>query len=128
MRHTRVSIEIDSPANEVWRLLAGFKYWPRWGPTVSAVESEAAAVGPGVTGRVKTIAGPWLPFEITEVEPGHSWQWKVAGIPATGHRVTDLGDQRSWVEFTVPIVLAPYSLVLRAALKRLKRLAERADD
>lgn len=101
-----------------------FEYWPRWGPTVVAVESSAMAVDPGVTGWVKPILGPWLPFEITDVAPGRSWHWKVAGITATGHFLSELEDGRTQVEFTVPLVLAPYVLVLRSGLNRLKRLAE----
>lgn len=125
MRHVRTSLEINASPDDVWRFLSIFEYWPTWGPTVVNVESEATAVGPGVTGRVKTVAGFWLPFEITKVEPGRSWNWTVAGIPMTGHSIADLGDGRSDVEFTVPIVLAPYVIVLRSGLKRLKRLAER---
>ena len=92
---------------------------------VVAVESDADEVAVGATGRVKTIAGPWLPFVITEVERGHSWTWKVAGIPATGHRVSARGEARTLVEFTAPIAVAPYALVLNVGLRRLKRLAER---
>ena len=46
------------------------------------------------------------------------------GVPMTGHRIADLGDARSMAEFTVPIVLAPYVLVLRRGLRRLKLVAE----
>lgn len=118
------SIEIDAPPADVWKLVSGFEHWPKWGPTVRKVESEAAGVGPGVTGRVKTIAGPWLPFEITDVVPGRSWHWKVSGIPATGHYLSELEDGKTLVEFTVPFAVAPYVLVLRMGLKRLKALAE----
>jgi uncharacterized protein YndB with AHSA1/START domain len=124
VRHARVSIEVGAAGEKVWRLISEFEHWPAWGPSVLAVESEAAAVEPGVTGRVKTVAGFWLPFEITAVEPGRSWNWKVAGIPATGHRVEDIGDGSSRVEFTAPIVTYPYVLVLRRGLVRLKQLAE----
>ena len=124
MRHTRTSVEISAPAEEVWRLVAEFDYWPQWGPTVLAVESDAEAVGIGVTGRVKTISRLWLPFTIGDVEPGRSWNWKVAGVPMTGHNITDLGNGRTVVEFTVPMLLGPYVLVLRSGLRRLKRLAE----
>ncbi|MDJ0955066.1 MAG: SRPBCC family protein [Acidimicrobiia bacterium] len=124
MRHARASLEIEARAGEVWRLISEFEYWPTWGPTVVAIESAAKAVGPGVTGRVKTIGGLWLPFRIIDVEPDHSWNWRVLGIPMTGHTVADLGDGRTKVEFTVPIVLAPYVLVLRRGLRRLKLLAE----
>jgi len=124
VRHARASIEVGAAVDEVWRLISEFEQWPAWGPTVLAVESDATAVGPGVTGRVKTAAGFWLPFEITEVEPGRSWNWKVAGIPATGHRVESLGDGSGRVEFTAPIVIYPYVVVLRRGLRRLKELAE----
>jgi uncharacterized protein YndB with AHSA1/START domain len=120
----RASLEINASVDDVWELLSRFQHWPRWGPTVADVESDAVAVGPGVTGRVKTFAGWWLPFEITKVDPGRSWDWKVVGIPMTGHSVMDRGDGRSAVEFTAPIVLAPYAIVLRKGLRRLKRLAE----
>lgn len=124
MRHVRASLEVNAAADEVWRLLTEFDQWPKWGPTVVDVESEATTVAPGVTGRVKTIAGPWLPFEITEVDHGRSWTWKVTGMHATGHAIAAVGDARTLVEFSVPIAVAPYTVVLRAGLKRLKKLAE----
>lgn len=123
MKQVRARIEIEAAAGDVWRILTNFEDWPTWGPTVRDVRSEATGVAPGVTGQVKTVAGVWLPFEITDVEPGRLWTWKVAGVPATGHYVSEAEDGRTVVEFTVPIVLAPYALVLRAGLKRLSRLA-----
>lgn len=128
MRHLGNSIEVNAATDEVWRLLAELDQWPKWGPTVAGVESEATTVATGVTGRVKTIAGLWLPFEITEVAAGRLWTWKVAGIPATGHRVAALGDAKTLVEFTVPIAAMPYALVLKGGLRRLKGLAETDDS
>ena len=124
MKHARASLEISAASDDVWRLISEFKHWPTWGPTVLAVESEAVAVGPGVRGRVKTIVGLWLPFTIVDVAPSRSWNWKVLGVPMTGHNVFDLGDGKTMVELTVPIVLAPYVLALRRGLRNLKRLAE----
>ncbi len=124
MRQVRASVVIDAPAHEVWALLTEFEQWPKWGPTVRRVQSDARGVGPGVTGRVKAVAGPWLPFEITELEPLRLWRWKVAGVPATGHFLSELEDGKVLVEFTVPAILAPYGLILRAGLRRLKDLAE----
>jgi len=124
VKHVRVAVEIDAPAGDVWPYVAEFRYWPSWGPTVSAVESEGAAVAEGVTGRVKTVAGFWLPFEITAVQPGRSWHWRVSGIPATGHRVVDLHEGRCRVELTVPWLLAPYVVVLWGGLRRLKALVD----
>ena len=81
------------------------------GTPVVDVESEAATVGPGSRGRVKTVAGLWLRFEITEVRPGRSCDWNVAGIPITGYTVENSGVGRSSVEFTAPLVLARYVIV-----------------
>jgi uncharacterized protein YndB with AHSA1/START domain len=124
VKRVSAGIDVAAPLTEVWRLVAEFEHWSSWGPTVTGVTSSARAVAPGATGRVKTVAGPSLPFAITSVEPGHSWDWRVAGVPATGHVISDLGDGRTRVEFTVPWVLAPYVVVLRMGLRRLKTLAE----
>jgi uncharacterized protein YndB with AHSA1/START domain len=123
-RRLRASVEIDAPSEEVWQLIAEFRFWPEWGPTVRRVETTSVRVAPGVTGRVQTVVGIWLPFEITEVEPLRSWTWKVAGIKATGHEVLPLAPDRTRAQFTVSAYLAPYVAVLRRGLRRIKALAE----
>ena len=116
-------IEIEAPAYRVWSLLTEFRYWPAWGPSVRAVDSEAEAVAPGVEGRVQTPFGLWLPFEIGDFESQRYWDWTVGGIRATGHRVTPLSDARTKVAFTVPRLFIPYRLVLARSLRRLKSIA-----
>jgi len=86
------------------------------------VEPAAGVVVAGLRGRVRTRLGLSLPFEITAVEPGRAWRWRVAGVAATGHRVEPLGPMRCRVVFEVPRWAAPYALVCRAALRRLSRL------
>lgn len=124
MRHLRTSVEISASAASVWDWIAVFERWPEWGTTIRAVESAAHQVETGVTGRVQTLAGVWLPFTITDVDKGRSWHWHVAGLTATGHYVAPLDDAISRAAFTVPWVYAPYLAVLRNALGRLKTLAE----
>lgn len=124
MRTVGASIEIAVPANDVWSLLAEFRWWSVWGPTVRAVSTSAEVVAPGVTGRVQTPLRFWVPFRITDTEPGRSWDWAVAGIRASGHRITELSPTLTHVEFTVPPWMALYVLVLRIGLRRLKRVAE----
>ena len=124
MRHIGTALDIDAPADRVWALLAEFHHWTDWGVSIRRVESEALQVAPGATGRVQTVAGPWLPFRICDVVPGQFWIWDVAGIGATGHHVTPLAGGRCRVEFTAPWIAAPYLAVLRLSLRRLKRLAE----
>ena len=125
MRHLGVALEIEAPAPVVWDLLTDFDRWPDWGPSIRRVTVGDGRVQAGVTGRVQTIVGVWVPFEITRVEPGRSWTWRVAGIPATRHCVSAVGPDRCRAWFTVAWPLAPYLVVMRLALGRLERMAER---
>lgn len=108
-----------------WRLFTDLDTWPRWGPTVTAAERTdgqgARRLSAGARGRVRTPAGVWLPFVVTAFDPGHRWAWRVAGVPATGHRVEPHpGGTR--VVFEVPVLAAPYALVCRVALARIAEL------
>ena len=127
MNQARTAIEIDAPPGKVWSHLTEVRYWPEWGPSVRAVELdlEGEAIGAGVTGRVQTAVGIWLPFEITRFEAERYWDWSVAGFRATGHRLTALAEHRTRVEFTVPRIFKPYVWVLDRGLRRLERLATR---
>jgi hypothetical protein len=117
-------IEIAASADRVWALLTEFRYWSEWGPSVRAVDSAAEAVAPGVKGHVQTAFGLWLPFEIEDFESRRYWDWSVAGIRATGHRLTPLSDTRTKVAFTVPRLFFPYTIVLARGLRRLQSIAE----
>lgn len=89
--------------------------------TIDAVEPLAGTVQSGMTGRVKTVVGLWLPFEITSVTEGESWEWKVAGLPATGHEVEPI-DTGCRVTFTAPAWAPFYLPVLKRALTRLREI------
>lgn len=116
-------LEIPAPAAVAWRLLTDTEAWPRWGPSVRAVDAPARYIGPGLRGRVRTAAGLWLPFEITDWEAGARWGWRVASVPATGHIVTSIGPDRCRVTFAVPSWAPFYVPVCRTALRRLRDLA-----
>jgi len=120
-----VAAEIEAPAPVVWELLADTSRWPEWGPCVRAVETPARLVAPGMRGRVRTTVGLWVPFEITTVDVGRSWDWRVAGVAATGHRVESLRPRRCRAIFVVPPWAAVYGLVCRLALHRLTGVALR---
>lgn len=98
--------------------------WPDWGPAIDAVESDARYVTRGTSGRV-SVGGAWVPFRVTACD-GRRWEWRVAGIPATGHRVDRYaGDSdRCRVVIEVPIVAAWYVPVCRRALDRFAALVE----
>jgi hypothetical protein len=119
----RTSLEIAVPADDAWQLLIETAAWPRWGPSVRAVESPARFIDRGTRGRVQTALGLWLPFEITQWRTGRQWTWRVAGIPATGHVVDALGPRRCRVTFTVPSWAPLYLPACRVALRRLRGMA-----
>ena len=149
--NVRVGRDIAAEPSVVWNLLVDTDRWSQWGPSVAAVEltgveqagAELTGAGltgagrddadpdgepeerwirSGSTGRVRTVLGMWIPFVVTDFEPGRSWGWRVAGVPATTHRVVPR-ERGCRVEFGVPIVAAPYALVCRAALRRIEHLA-----
>ncbi len=114
---------VDAPAAHVWRVLIDTTTWAQWGPSISEVDHDGRFLGPGSEGRLRSVVGPWLPFEITRFEEGRFWTWSVSGIPATGHRVESMGARRCRVGIDVPLVAAPYVLVCGVALQRIDRLA-----
>jgi hypothetical protein len=113
---------VDAPAAEAWSLLVDTQRWPQWGPSIRKVECETRRLRAHSRGRVRTWWGLWLPFEVAGFEDGHAWSWKVAGIPATGHRVEPLGPRRSRVVFELPAIFLPYAVICRRALARIARL------
>jgi len=115
--------EIKAPAERVWRLITDTRAWPRWGPTVRAVDSPERFIRAGLTGRVCTPVGLWMPFTIETFEPNRYWDWRVGGLTATGHRVEAIAENRCRLSFTVPIWAAGYGWVCRLALNRIQRLS-----
>ena len=118
-----VAATLDSPAAVAWRLLTDTHAWPQWGPSVRAVAAPTRFITAGTRGRVQTTPGLWLPFAITDWEEGRAWAWRVAGVPATGHRVTPLTAHTCRVAFTIPRWAPFYVPVCRLALRRLEVLA-----
>ncbi|CUR60325.1 Polyketide cyclase / dehydrase and lipid transport [metagenome] len=122
MRMLTVSRDLDAPADAVWSLLVDPTAWPDWGPTVAGVELATRSVEPGSRGRVRTVVGVWLPFEITGWEPGRSWSWRIAGVPATTHTVRPTSAGGCAVTFGVPWWAPAYLPVCALALRRLEAL------
>ena len=119
----RTTARIAAPAPRVWQLLVDTHAWPKWGPSVRAVDAPQRFITAGMRGRVQTAPGLWLPFEITDWEEGRAWAWRVGGIPATGHRVTPATEGSCDVAFTIPSWAPFYVPVCRLALRRLDALA-----
>lgn len=125
-----VTRRVATPADVVWGLLTDTRQWPAWGPSITGVEPAAGeASGTGLAfgsgGKVRTVLGVALPYAVTAFEPGRSWSWSVAGIRATGHRVTPQ-HCGCLVTFSVPWWAAAYLPVCALALRRIERLASGA--
>lgn len=116
--------DIEAPAPAAWEVLIDLDRWPEWGPSVTGahLDDGGRRLGPDATGWVETPLAASLRFRITEWEPGTAWGWRVAGIPATIHRVepTDGGCR---VGMAVPAWAPGYLLVVSTALPRIAALA-----
>ncbi len=114
-----VSRSFRRPCREIWKLLTDTTTWSQWGPSVAEVECSERFIRQGTEGKVKTAVGIWVPFVITQYEEGRFWSWKVAGIPATGHRIESQEDRSCRLTFTVPLLAAPYAYICKIALDRI---------
>ncbi len=119
----QVARVINTSAERVWEILIDTRLWPVWGPSVQEVECAQRYISAGVSGRIKTAIGLWAEFTITEYKQLSYWGWKVAGVPATGHRLMRLSDQSCELIFELPFVAFPYALICRQAANRIAQLA-----
>lgn len=123
MNMLTVSKVIAAPAPQAWRILIDPHAWPEWGPSITGAdfdgtESELTAQ---TSGHVRTAVGVRVPFVVTDFDPGTYWAWKVAGIPATSHRV-DPVDGGARVSMGVPWWAPAYLVVCAIALHRIENL------
>jgi uncharacterized protein YndB with AHSA1/START domain len=123
-----VDKQVAAPASAVWELLVDLKAWPKWGPTIrrARLDPPHTELRLHATGTVQTSLLVAVPFVVTEFEPGRHWAWKVAGVPATAHRVDPVGNGAR-VQIAVPWWSAPYLTICSIALRRIDAmLTERA--
>ncbi|MCW8892434.1 MAG: hypothetical protein OQL18_03840 [Deltaproteobacteria bacterium] len=120
----QVSKVISAPLANVWQVLIDTCQWPVWGPSVKAVACSQQCISAGLKGKIQTAVGIWIDFEITSFEPLSYWHWKVAGVPATGHRLKELSDNSCELIFELPLVAFPYALICRQAVNRIAQLAQ----
>lgn len=114
--------EMPVDADVAWDLLIDTERWTEWGPSIDRVDVGARLLAEHSTGRVRTALGIWAPFRITRFEPGRSWAWAVAGVPATTHLVEPTA-HGCRVTFGVPATALPYVPVCALALRRIEHLA-----
>ena len=114
---------IAAPPSAVWDVLVDLKAWPKWGPTISRawLDPPHTALALHATGAVRTSFGFAVPFVVTEFDSGRHWAWKVAGVPATHHRVEAVGDQAR-AAIAVPLWAVPYLTVCAVGLRRIDEM------
>lgn len=120
-RRVVISRRIDAPPSRVWKLLVDTRRWTEWGPSISAIDADHVRIEEGTNGQIRTVFGIWLPFTITRLSEW-SWSWRIANVPATGHRVIP-EESSCQAVFEVPLVAFPYLVVCWVALRRIQRLA-----
>jgi uncharacterized protein YndB with AHSA1/START domain len=118
-----VDRSVPVPPSAVWKLLVDLDAWPKWGPTIrhAQLDPPLTELALHATGKVQTTLSIAIPFTISEYDPGRQWAWRVAGVPATRHRVEPLGDGAK-VTFSVPWWSAAYLTVCAVALRRIDNM------
>jgi hypothetical protein len=124
-RRLCVGRDVVADRETAWDMLVDTDRWPEWGPSVRAVEAEHRRIREGTTGRVRLPGGLWLPFEVTACRD-YRWTWRVARIPATGHRVDPPADPGAGcrVVFELPPLALGYVPVCLRALERIEGLLD----
>ncbi|MDF9746468.1 SRPBCC family protein [Natrinema salsiterrestre] len=121
-RRLEVSQVVQVPAADAWDPLVDTTQWPEWSPLITGVEATDRRIRPDTTGRIR-VPGAWLPFRITSCTE-RRWTWRVTGIPATGHRVDELGDKRCRIVIELPLLASGYVPVCLRAVENLESLLE----
>jgi uncharacterized protein YndB with AHSA1/START domain len=126
---TESSVEIAAPATVVWDVFTDVERWPEWTASVERLTAlDSAVIEVGKRFEIKQPRLPKLVWQVTDVDPGHSWTWRVYsfGSTTTGvHEVTATGPAttvvRQRIEQRGPLG-AVVALLMRSLTKRYLRL------
>ena len=124
-------IECGATAELLWALVARPDRWHEWSPYVRGAEGLGSPeVEAGAKGEVVLRGGIRLPAEVTGVDPGRSWSWKVGGIVVhhvvtatpNGSRLAMPVESSGWAWSPAAKLYAP---VVDLIARRIVRVAER---
>jgi uncharacterized membrane protein len=89
------SITVDAAPERVWAVLTDVERWPEWTASMQRVERRSPGeFEVGSRWRVKQPRIPAVTWQVTELEPGRSFSWRVATPGVTtiaDHRLEPLG-------------------------------------
>jgi hypothetical protein len=115
-------------ASEVWDRYADTRRWAQWSPQIRSVQATGGPlIEPGLTGQVRSVLGPSVAFEVTEVDvAAMTWRWEVRFGPIRldlEHSVVirGAGSATSLVIRGPLPVIAGYAPIAQLALQRLVR-------
>lgn len=113
------------PAALVWERYAVPARWPEWAPQITGVDTGAARIVAGATGRVRGPLGVRIRFVVSDVdEYRRTWAWVVRFGPVRlflrhGVELHPAGSC-TWLTVDGPAaVVAAYLPIARLALRRL---------
>ena len=109
---TRVHVvECHASPDRVWGLISQPDRWSEWSPHVRGAEGLGSPeVVEGRQGSVVLRGGLRIAARITQVSPGESWSWQVAGLRVR-HAVRPASGGGSRIEHAVEGSAPPWSLV-----------------
>lgn len=118
------TVRIGAPAERVWAVLRDVAGWPGWTPTVDELHRlDDGPLGVGSRAKLKQPKMRELVWEVTELEPGHSFVWRTGGPGyriVAGHYVTPDGDGACGTALTLEMTgpLAPLLWLIAGARTR----------
>ncbi len=150
--HPTASIEIQAPAEVVWKLVSDLSRMGEWSPETTKVEWKGGATGPAVgasfkgtnqngkktwstNGRIVEFAEPTdLAWEVT-AGPGlkiAQWRYRIEQLDERSCRLTEstIDHRPSWMKYLGALASgvkerAPHNLAgMEATLARIKEVAE----
>jgi uncharacterized membrane protein len=125
---TENTIEIDAPAQLVWKVFSDVERWPEWTASVTSLAGrDGADLAVGKRFSIKQPGMPKLVWKVTEIDPGLSWTW-VQSAPGTlasaRHEVVGQPDGRTLVRQRLVQRGVLGALVARLMLIKTKRFLQ----
>ena len=118
----RITIDVDAPVEQVWKVLREVERWPEWESTVTLVRRlDDGPLAVGSQARVEQPRIPPTEYVVTELETGRSFTWVATGpgVRTTArHLLEELGPGGTRVTLAVDQA-GPVGVVMGRFYRRL---------